>query len=148
MTKKMQVIFKGQFINIKSKNSDGNPYPDFLLQHITSEWGDVGILEIDPDICLKVDSSLSYCGCIQPSKQIRQYMYAFQKSEDFDHETVSLIIRIARQAQADSWVWSNLLAIEFERDCGSTREEYIQNLESLATRVESDISSCDDLLSA
>lgn len=75
-------------------------------------------------------------------------MYAFQKSEDFDHETVSLIIRIARQAQADSWVWSNLLAIEFERDCGSTREEYIQSLESLATRVESDISSCDDLLSA
>ena len=146
--KKLSNYQRGNIINIKSASDDGTPYPNFLLQHISTEWADVGILEIDPDICLRVDSSLSYCGCIHPDTKIRRYMYSFQNSDDFDYETVSLIIRITRGATADSWVWIRLLSVELERDCGLTRENYIQSLESIANKVETDLPFCDDLLTA
>ena len=75
-------------------------------------------------------------------------MYSFQKSDDFDYETVSLIIRITRQAKNDSWVWSSLLSVELQRDCGLAREDYIKCLEDLAGRAETDSPFCDTLLSA
>ncbi|HCH20375.1 MAG TPA: hypothetical protein DEX33_03150, partial [Cellvibrionales bacterium] len=66
MSRSKMMCFEDVFINIKKANSEGLAYPDFLLDHILSEWQDVQIDLIDPDVCLKVDSSLSYCGCIAP----------------------------------------------------------------------------------
>ena len=73
------------FINIKKANSEGLAYPDFLLDHILSEWQDVQIDLIDPDVS-KVDSGLSYCGCIAPSSDLRQLVYVYNSSGDFDYK--------------------------------------------------------------
>ena len=140
--------FEGGFINVKTTNSEGLAYPDFLLDHILSEWQGVQIDQIDPDICLKVDSSLSYCGCIAPSVELRQLAYTYHGSGDFDYETIALLVRITRNAGAESWVWGSLMSVELERDCGLERATYLEALSAIADRIEAEWAFCQELLTA
>ena len=142
------MYFEGVFINIKKANSEGLAYPDFLLDHILSEWKDVQIDLIDPDVCLKVDSSLSYCGCIAPSTQLRQLVYVYNGSGDFDYETIALLVRITQNLGADSFVWESLISLELERDCGLEREVYLESLKTIADRIEAEWTFCQKLLTA
>ena len=142
------MYFEGVFINIKKANSKDLAYPDFLIDHILSEWQDVQIDLIDPDVCLKVDSSLSYCGCITPSTELRQLVYVYHGSGDFDYETIALLIRITQNVGAESWVWESLISLELERDCGLEREVYLKSLEAIVERIEAEWAFCEELLSA
>ena len=47
MSRSKMMYFEDVFINIKKANSEGLAYPDFLLDHILSEWQDVQIDLID-----------------------------------------------------------------------------------------------------
>jgi len=127
---------------------DGLPYPDFLVEHIINEWSEVNVPLIDPDVCLKVDSSLSYCGCILPGPKLRQFVYQYQQSHDFDYETIAILTRIARGVTDDSPIWDDLVALEFQRDCGLPRAHYLAELRAVAERIEAEASLYDELLSA
>ena len=135
-------------IKIKLLAANGEPYPDFLLDHIRSEWQGVQLDFIDPDICLKVDSSLSYCGCVVPTAKLRQFVYLYQQSSDFDYETVALLTRIAKFAADDSGFWDDILALELQRDCGLDRREYLTALQLIAEQVEAETALCEALLTA
>lgn len=127
---------------------DGLPYPDFLIEHIMTEWSEVNVPLIDPDVCLKVDSSLSYCGCVVPGPKLRQFVYQYQQSHDFDYETIAILTRIARGVTDDSPIWDDLVALEFQRDCGLPRAHYLDELVAVAERIEAEASLYDELLSA
>lgn len=135
-------------IQIKMQTNDGRPYPDFLLRHIENEWLGIDLPLIDPDICLQVDSSLSYCGCVEPTPRLRQLVYVFQQSTDFDHETVALLVRIAACVADDAACWDEVVAIEFQRDCGMQRDEYLSALTSIAEHVEADTLLVEELMTA
>ncbi len=139
---------KDKFINVKKTNSEGLAYPDFLLDHILSEWRGVQIGLIDPDVCLKVDSSLSYCGCIAPKAELRQLVYVYHGSNDFDYETIALLVRITQNVGAESWVWENLISLELERDCGLERDAYLDALNAMTQRIEAEWAFCEELLTA
>lgn len=139
---------KDIFINVKKTNSEGLAYPDFLLDHILSEWRGVQIGLIDPDVCLKVDSSLSYCGCIAPKAELRQLVYVYHGSNDFDYETIALLVRITQNVGAESWVWENLISLELERDCGLERDAYLDALNAMTQRIEAEWAFCEELLTA
>ena len=139
---------KDKFINVKKTNSEGLAYPDFLLDHILSEWRGVQIGLIDPDVCLKVDSSLSYCGCIVPKAELRQLVYVYHGSNDFDYETIALLVRITQNVGAESWVWENLISLELERDCGLERAAYLDALKAMTQRIEAEWAFCEELLTA
>tara|TARA_B100000767_G_scaffold214047_1_gene201487 strand:+ start:1393 stop:1821 length:429 start_codon:yes stop_codon:yes gene_type:complete len=142
------VRIKDKFINVKKTNSEGLAYPDFLLDHILSEWRGVQIGLIDPDVCLKVDSSLSYCGCIAPKAELRQLVYVYHGSNDFDYETIALLVRITQNVGAESWVWENLISLELERDCGLERDAYLDALNAMTQRIEAEWAFCEELLTA
>lgn len=125
---------------------EGQPYPAFLIEHITTEWAGVNIPLIDPDICLKVDSSLSYCGCGTPGAKLRQFVYLYQQSHDFDYETIDLLARIAKGADDNAAVWDDIVALELQRDCGLTRDEYLAALTAMAERVEAEALLYEELL--
>lgn len=127
---------------------DGQPYPDFLVEHIKSEWAGVDVPLIDPDVCLKVDSSLSYCGCGMPSVKLRQFVYLYQQSHDFDYETIALLTRIAQGVSDDSAVWDDIVALEFQRDCGLERADYLAALTAMAEHIEAEELLFHALLSA
>ena len=135
-------------LTIKTLTSDGRPFPDFLLEHIRSEWGGVQLAEIDPDICLKVDSALSYCGCVRPTPRLRQLVYLYQQSSDFDHETVGLLTRVATHVDDESEIWDEIVAIELQRDCGLSRADYLVALAAIVERVEADAVFVEELMSA
>lgn len=135
-------------INIKKVMADGRKYPDFLLEHIKTDWTEVNIPLIDPDVCLKVDSSLAYCGCGSPSPKLRQFVYLYQQSTDFDHETIALLTRLARFADDYSVFWDEVLGLELQRDCGLPREEYLAALVKIVEQVEVETVWCESLLSA
>ena len=117
---------------------DGQPYPDFLVEHIKTEWAGVDVPLIDPDICLKVDSSLSYCGCGMPGVKLRQFIYLYQQSHDFDYETIAILTRIAQGASDDSAVWDDIVALELQRDCGLERDDYLAALAAMAEHIEAE----------
>lgn len=121
---------------IKRLAPSGDPFPDFLIEHVEQHWRDVAIDLIDPDICMQVDSALSFCGCEQPSVLLRQFIYSYHQSDDFDYETIAQLVRVFEVAGDDAQVWDELMALEFERDCGLTREEYIAGLSDLAAALE------------
>lgn len=127
---------------------DGLPYPEFLLEHISSEWSGVNVPIIDPDVCLKVDSSLSYCGCVMPSAALRQFVYLYHQSHDFDYETIALLIRISQGSADNEAIWDELVALEFQRDCGLSRDHYLAELLKVVERVEVESSLFEELLSA
>lgn len=127
---------------------DGLPYPEFLLEHIVSEWAGVNVPLIDPDVCLKVDSSLSYCGSVTPSTKLRQFVYLYQQSHDFDYETIALLIRISQGSADNDAIWDELVTLEFQRDCGLSREQYLSGLLTVAERLEVESSLFEELLSA
>lgn len=127
---------------------EGQPYPDFLIDHITSEWAGVNIPLIDPDICLKVDSSLSYCGCGRPSARLRQFVYLYHQSHDFDYETIALLTRIGQGAADNTAIWDDIVALEFQRDCGLQREDYLASLTAIAEHIEPEASLFEALLTA
>ncbi len=129
-------------------SDNGQPYPDFLLEHIQSEWKGVELPFIDPDICLKVDSSLSYCGCVIPTVKLRQFVYLYQQSSDFDYETIAILTRIAAHAGDQSAFWDDIVALELQRDCGLLRADYLAALTAIAEQVESEMMLYQDLLSA
>lgn len=122
--------------NIKQNATSGEPFPEFLIEHINREWRDIALSEIDPDICLQVDSSLAYCGCIVPSAKLRQFVYLYHRSSDFDHETIRQMVRIFEVAGDDCDIWDELVLLEFERDCGLQRVEYLARLNAIAERLE------------
>ena len=148
MSRSKMKYIEDVFINIKKANSEGLAYPDFLLDHILSEWQDVQIDLIDPDVCLKVDSSLSYCGCIAPPTELRQLVYVYHSSGDFDYETIALLVRITQNVGAESWVWESLISLELERDCGLERQAYLESLNAIADRIEAEWAFCEELLTA
>jgi len=123
-------------INIKRYSSAGELFPDFLLSHIAESWQGVAIDEIDPDICLKVDSALAFCSCDTPSARLRQFVYRYHQSDDFDYQTIARLVQIFAVAGDDADVWDQLIALEFERDCGMSRDEYLAMLESIAYQLE------------
>jgi hypothetical protein len=127
---------------------DGLPYPEFLLEHIANEWSGVNVPLIDPDVCLKVDSSLSYCGCVVPSTKLRQFVYLYQQSHDFDYETIAILTRIAQGSADNASIWDDLVSLEFQRDCGLSRDNYLAELLAVAERVEAEASLFEELLSA
>ena len=135
-------------INIKKQTADGRPYPDFLLDHIKTDWVDVDIPLVDPDICLKVDSSLAYCGCGCPGPKLRQFVYLYQQSTDFDHETIALLARIGAAASEDSEFWDDVLVLELQRDCGLSRADYLTALTAIVAAVEAEQVWCEALLTA
>lgn len=115
---------------------DGELFPEFLVEHVSREWGDVMLSQLNPDICLQVDSGLAYCGCSAPSSYLRQYVYMYHGSDDFDHETLSQVVRIFNWAGDDNTVWETLTLLELERDCGLQRKDYLSQLKELADRWE------------
>ncbi len=133
---------------IKLYNDDGEPFPDFLLEHISDQWAEVQLDHIDPDVCLRVDSGLSYCGCGVPGNKLRQFIYLYHGSEDFDHETVELMVRIADAVSDESPVWDEVLALELNRDCGMPRADYLIALRSIADHVDAESTLCETLLTA
>ena len=133
---------------IKLHNDEGEPFPDFLLEHIADQWAEVQLDHIDPDVCLRVDSGLSYCGCGKPGDKLRQFIYLYHGSEDFDHQTVELMVRIADAVADDSPVWDEVLALELNRDCGMPRDDYLVALRSIADHVDAESTLCENLLSA
>lgn len=135
-------------INIKTRTDDGRPYPDFLLSHVQKEWAGVDLPLLDPDICLKVDSSLSYCGCQVPKAKLRQLVYVYHQSSDFDHETIALLTRIGACVEEDAACWDEVIAIEFQRDCGLSRKEYLQALEAIAEHAEAPAALVEELMTA
>ena len=135
-------------IQIQQTTADGRAYPDFLMRHVQDVWASVELPIVDPDVCLKVDSALSYCGCVEPTARLRQMVYLYQQSHDFDHETVALLVRIARYADDDAACWDDIVAIEFERDCGLDRDSYLEALTAVARRVEADELLVQELMTA
>ena len=119
-----------------------------MLSHIRSEWRGVDIALLDPDICLQVDSSLSYGGCSEPSAKLRQFVYLYQQSCDFDHETIVALSRIATHTTDDSPLWDDIVALELQRDCGLPRHRYLTALGASATQLAAEARLCYELLSA
>ena len=127
---------------------EGLPYPDFLIDHIRSEWAEVNVPLIDPDICLKVDSSLSYCGCVRPSPALRQFVYLYQQSYDFDYETIAILCRISAGSADATAVWDDVVALELQRDCGLSRADYLAALLAIAEHLEAEGQLFESLLTA
>jgi hypothetical protein len=123
-------------INIKRYSLSGELFPDFLLDHVADSWQGVAVAQIDPDICLKVDSALAFCGCDAPSARLRQFIYRYHQSDDFDYQTIAKLVQIFTVAGDDADVWDQLIALEFERDCGMGRDEYLTTLETIAHQLE------------
>ena len=96
----------------------------------------MAIALIDPDICLKVDTALSYSGCSEPNLQIRQFLYVYHESADFDHEILPLLVRLLQLAGDDEAVWNNLLALDLQRDCGLSREAYAEEILAMIDELE------------
>ena len=142
-----QLVESGQR-TIKLNNDDGEPFPDFLLDHIADQWAEVQLDFIDPDVCLRVDSGLSYCGCGKPGNKLRQFIYLYHASEDFDYQTIELMVRIAGAVTDDSPIWDEVLALELNRDCGMARDDYLAMLRSIADHVDAESTLCETLLSA
>lgn len=117
-------------------SSSGEPFPRFLLDHIKEQWHGVAISPIDPDICLKVDTALAYTGCTDPSLDIRQFLYVYHESADFDYEILPLLLRLFKLAGDDEVVWNNLLTLDLQRDCGLSREEYAGELLAMIEELE------------
>ncbi|MBT8139938.1 MAG: hypothetical protein KJP25_09210 [Gammaproteobacteria bacterium] len=107
-------------------------YPKFLRTHIASSWSAVSLDALDPEICFRVDAALASCGCHAPTAELRQYMYCFASGADFDYEMVSALIEVFSGATAESRI-ADLLALDFERDCGLPREAYLQRLFAIAS---------------
>ncbi|MGB5324951.1 MAG: hypothetical protein WBN40_05945 [Pseudomonadales bacterium] len=102
-------------------------YPKFLRQHIEMVWRLVPISQPDPERCFRVDAALAYCGSKNASSALRQYLYWFQASRDFDMEVVELLIRFFSGPLAEQNV-VELMALDMERDCGLSRSQYLEKL--------------------
>jgi len=96
----------------------------------------VSISPIDPDICLKVDTALAYSGCTDPTLQIRQFLYVYHESEDFDYEILPSLVRLLKLAENDEETWNSLLALDLQRDCGLSREEYANEIQAMIEELE------------
>lgn len=103
---------------------------------------------VDPDICLKVDSGLAYCGCTDPSIKLRQFLYIYHESVDFDHQTLKLLVRVFAAAGDDTNVWGSLVGLEFQRDCGLYRDAYLAELLAIVENLEAVSDPLQDLLTA
>ena len=123
-------------VDTRQRSATGELFPDFLLEHVDREWREVEIQRLNPDICLQVDSGLAYCGCGQPSAALRQFIYTYHQSDDFDHETLALLITIFVDAGDQCPVWDELVLLELERDCGLRRADYLAQLKQMAARLE------------
>lgn len=139
-----KTILANSLMNIKRVSKAGDAFPDFLIEHIQAQWSDVDLVYIDPDICLKVDSGLAFCGVELPSARVRQFLYIYHDSIDFDVDTLGRLCRLLNADRIDAELWQKLLMLEFERDCGMTRLEYLSELDALlATFVKAkDSSGC------
>ncbi len=90
---------------------------------------------LDPEICFKVDSALAFCGCASPSQSLRQFIYYYHQSSDFDHETLKLLVRIYNQIGDDEVIWNQITGLEIERDCGLPRDEYLLALTEIIDQL-------------
>jgi hypothetical protein len=123
-------------MTIQRISSSGEPFPKFLLDHVREQWEGVTIPDLDPDICLKVDSALAYAECDEPNTKVRQFLYVYHESADFDYEVLPLLVRVFGLADSNGDVWSRLVALDFQRDCGLDRESYISELECMIEDLE------------
>lgn len=96
----------------------------------------MSIGSIDPDICLKVDTALAFSGCTEPTLQIRQFLYVYHESEDFDYQILPALVHLLMLAGSDEEVWNNLLALDLQRDCGLSREEYAAEILAMIDELE------------
>jgi len=83
-----------------------------------------------------VDTALAYADCVDPGLQIRQFLYVYQSSADFDHEILPLLVRLLKLAGDDEAVWNSLLALDLQRDCGLSREEYAEEIRAMIDELE------------
>lgn len=118
--------------------SGADGYPGFLLQHIARNWRDVQIPALDPEKCFRVDVALVYCASCghgaQASSSLRQFLYCYLDSNDFDYEVVEAIAEIFA-LDPDGTTLELLLAMELERDCGLPRSQYLAGLRQLALQL-------------
>ncbi|MBT8148934.1 MAG: hypothetical protein KJO24_03315 [Gammaproteobacteria bacterium] len=105
-----------------------------MSKHVAQARRDVVLPQLDPTICLQVDAGLAYCGCESPSARLRQYLYVFQPSNDFDYQTLSLLIQVFNIAGDACPVWDELVQLELERDCGLPRVDYLACLRAVVER--------------
>ncbi len=114
----------------------GDPFPDFLIEHIREQWQGVAISRLDPDVCLKVDTALDFACCDEPPARLRQFLYVYHESADFDHEILPLLVRLLKLAGDEERAWNELLALDLQRDCGLPRETYIGELLAMIEDLE------------
>lgn len=83
-----------------------------------------------------MDTALAYSGCTDATLEIRQFLYVYHESEDFDYEILPALVRLLNLAGNDEEIWNNLLALDLQRDCGLSREEYSDEIQGMIEELE------------